>query len=30
MKPEPIVIERIYNASVEKVWKAITERELMK
>ena len=26
----PIVIERTYNASVEKVWKAITDRDEMK
>ena len=30
MKPEPIIIERIYNAPVEKVWQAIADRELMK
>jgi uncharacterized protein YndB with AHSA1/START domain len=30
MKPEPFVIERTYNAPVEKVWKAITDREQMK
>ena len=26
----PIEIERIYNAPVERVWKALTEKELMK
>lgn len=30
MKQEPFVIERIYNASVEKVWQAITNKEQMK
>lgn len=30
MKNEPFVIERIYNAPVEKVWKAITDRDQMK
>ena len=30
MKQEPFVIERTYNAPVEKVWKAITDREQMK
>ena len=30
MKPEPFVIERTYNAPVEKIWKAITDREQMK
>lgn len=30
MKPEPFVIERVVNAPVEKVWKAITDREQMK
>lgn len=30
MKNEPFVIERIYNAPVEKVWKAITDKEDMK
>lgn len=30
MKPEPIIIERTYNAPVEKIWKAITDREQMK
>ena|ERR1700740_351591 len=30
MKTEPFVIERKLNAPVEKVWKAITDREQMK
>lgn len=30
MKHEPFVIERIYNAPVEKVWKAITDKNDMK
>jgi uncharacterized protein YndB with AHSA1/START domain len=30
MKQEPFVIERSYDAPVEKVWKAITDREQMK
>ena len=30
MKPEPFVIERTLNAPVEKVWKAITDKEQMK
>lgn len=30
MKQEPFVIERTYNAPVEKVWKAITDKEQMK
>jgi uncharacterized protein YndB with AHSA1/START domain len=30
MKNEPIVLERTYNASVEKVWKALTDKELIK
>ena len=30
MKNEPFVIERIYKAPVEKVWKAITDKEEMK
>ena len=29
MKQEPFVIERTYNAPVEKVWKAITDRDAM-
>jgi len=29
MNNEPFVIERTYNAPVEKVWKAITDRDLM-
>lgn len=30
MKHEPFIIERIYDASVEKVWKAITDKDQMK
>jgi uncharacterized protein YndB with AHSA1/START domain len=30
MKSEPFVIERTFNAPVEKVWKAITDRDQMK
>jgi len=30
MKTDPFVIERIYNAPVEKVWKAITDKGQMK
>jgi uncharacterized protein YndB with AHSA1/START domain len=30
MKGEPIIIERVYNAPAEKVWRAITEKEQMK
>ncbi len=30
MKNEPFVIERTFNASIEKVWKAITEKDEMK
>lgn len=30
MKQEPFVIERVYNASVERVWKAITDKDQMK
>src|SRR5262249_45401073 len=30
MKNEPIVIERTFNAPVEKVWSAITEKNQMK
>ena len=30
MKNEPFVIERTYNAPVEKVWKAITDKKQMK
>jgi uncharacterized protein YndB with AHSA1/START domain len=30
MKSEPFVIERVYNAPVERVWKAITDRNEMK
>ena len=30
MTSEPIVVERTYNAPVEKVWKAITDKDEMK
>jgi uncharacterized protein YndB with AHSA1/START domain len=30
MKNEPFTIERVYNASPEKVWKAITDKNEMK
>jgi uncharacterized protein YndB with AHSA1/START domain len=30
MKPEPFVIERVFNAPVEKVWQAITDKQQMK
>ncbi len=30
MKTEPFVIERTFNTSVEKVWKAITDKDEMK
>jgi uncharacterized protein YndB with AHSA1/START domain len=30
MKQEPFVIERTYNAPIDKVWKAITDRDQMK
>jgi uncharacterized protein YndB with AHSA1/START domain len=30
MKPEPIVIERTYNASADRVWKAITDTDQMR
>lgn len=30
MKQEPFVIERVYNAPIEKVWKAITDKNEMK
>ena len=30
MKHEPLVVERTYNAPVEKVWKALTDKEQMK
>jgi uncharacterized protein YndB with AHSA1/START domain len=30
MNKEPFVIEKTYNASIEKVWKAITDRDDMK
>ena len=29
MNDQPLIIERIYNAPVELVWRAITEKELM-
>ena len=30
MKNEPFVIERTYNATAEKVWQAITDKNQMK
>ena len=30
MKSEPFIIERVYDAPTDKVWKAITDREQMK
>jgi uncharacterized protein YndB with AHSA1/START domain len=30
MKQEPFVIERVYNAPVDRVWKAITDKAQMK
>lgn len=30
MKDEPFIIERTFNVSIEKVWKAITEKDEMK
>lgn len=30
VKHEPVVVERLYNAPVEKVWKALTDKEQMK
>ncbi|CAN5438875.1 SRPBCC domain-containing protein [soil metagenome] len=30
MKPEPFIIERTYNAPIEKVWKALTGKDQMK
>lgn len=30
MKPEPFVIERTYSVPIEKVWKAITDKNEMK
>ena len=30
MNNEPIIIERTFNARIEKVWKAITDRNDMK
>jgi len=28
--PKPIVIEKVYNAPIEKIWKAITDKDEMK
>lgn len=30
METQPLIIERSYNASIESVWKAITDKEQMK
>lgn len=30
MNTDPIIIERTYNASIEKVWKALTDKEQMR
>ena len=30
MNNDPIVIEKVYNASIDRVWKAITDRDQMK
>ena len=30
MKPEPLVFERVYNAPVEVIWKALTDPEQMR
>lgn len=30
MKPQPFIIERTFNAPVADVWKALTQKELMK
>ncbi|HEY2727222.1 MAG TPA: SRPBCC domain-containing protein [Parafilimonas sp.] len=30
MQTQPFVIERIYNAPIEKIWKALTDKEQMK
>lgn len=30
MKTKPLIVERIYNATIEKVWKAITDKDQMK
>ena len=30
MKNEPVIIERTYKASIERVWKAITDKDQMK
>ena len=30
METKPLIVERTYNAAIEKVWKAITDRDQMK
>ena len=30
MNPQPIIIEQTYNASIDKIWKAITDKDQMK
>jgi uncharacterized protein YndB with AHSA1/START domain len=30
MKDEPVIIEKVYRAPVDKVWKAITDKDAMK
>lgn len=30
MKPEPVIVERTFNAPVERLWRAITDRDEMK
>ncbi|WP_316812363.1 SRPBCC domain-containing protein [Pedobacter heparinus] len=30
METKPLIVERSYNAPIEKVWKAITDRDQMK
>lgn len=30
METKPLIVERVYNAAIEKVWKAITDRDQMK
>jgi len=30
METKPLIVERVYNAPIEKVWKAITDRDQMK
>lgn len=30
LKSKPVVVEQVYNASIEKVWKAISDKEQMK